>query len=238
LPDLKFSSKTINAGTDAKTIKGNKVYLTAIMYMAPYLLSGVNLCPMAALAECHVGCLNTAGRGAFSNVTNARAKKADWFNNNRIGFLRQLDKDLTRFIKFCKKHGVKPAVRLNGTTDIRWELQKLEGFNMFEHYPMIQFYDYTKIYNRKCTKYKNYHLTWSYSEANPTYAKFLTKAIILDMNVAVVFRDKNFPKTFKGLEVVDGDKDDLRFLDKQGVVVGLSAKGKAKKDTSGFVIDP
>ena len=51
-----------------------------------------------------------------------------------------------------------------------------------------------------------------------------------------MFRNK-LPKTFKGLPVIDGDKDDLRFLDPQGVIVGLIAKGKAKQDKSGFVID-
>jgi hypothetical protein len=56
--------------------------------------------------------------------------------------------------------------------------------------------------------------------------------------MAVVFRSKHsIPKTFRGLRVVDGDKDDLRFLDPKGVVVALYAKGKATKDTSGFVID-
>jgi hypothetical protein len=238
LPDLKFSSKTINGGTDAKTIKGNDKYFTAIMYMAPYTLSGVNLCPMAETAQCHVGCLNTAGRGRFSNVEAARLKKSNWFNADRMGFLEQVDKDITRLTKFCAKHGVKPAIRLNGTSDIRFELHKIDGKNLFDRHPTVQFYDYTKIYNRKTKDIKNYHLTWSYSEANADYAKFFDTAIAKGMNVAVVFRDqKTIPKTFKGLEVVDGDKNDLRFLDKKGVVVALYAKGSAKTDLTGFVVD-
>ena len=60
-------------------------------------------------------------------------------------------------------------------------------------------------------------------------------------NVAVVFRDK-IPKSYKGYEVIDGDDSDLRFLDKfksweTGGIVGLKAKGPAKKDKSGFVVD-
>jgi len=43
------------------------------------------------------------------------------------------------------------------------------------------------------------------------------------------------PETYNGLPVFNGDESDLRFLDPQGVIVGLYAKGKAKKDTSGFV---
>lgn len=238
MPDLNFSSKTINAGSNAKTVKGDKKYLTAIMYMAPYTLSGVNLCAMADTAKCHEGCLNTAGRGQFNTVQNARIKKAKWFNENRDEFINQLDKDISRFVRYCSKHKVKPAIRLNGTSDIRWELYKLGGMTLFQRHPTVQFYDYTKIYNRKTRTITNYHLTWSYSEADKGYANFFHTALVLGMNVAVVFRDKNnIPKEFKGITVIDGDKDDLRFLDPKESVVALYAKGKAKKDMSGFVID-
>ena len=43
--------------------------------------------------------------------------------------------------------------------------------------------------------------------------------------------------TFLNRPVVDGDKSDLRFLDGENVIVGLIAKGQAKKDQSGFVIN-
>ena len=109
-------------------------------------------------------------------------------------------------------------------------------------FPNIQFYDYTKIANRKCKDIPNYHLTWSYSNANADYAKLLDKALEQGMNAAVVFRS-NFiqvkPKcwhTWKGYPVIDGDQDDLRFLDPRGGhIVALYAKGAAKKDQSGFV---
>ena len=109
-------------------------------------------------------------------------------------------------------------------------------------YPEIQFYDYTKVYNRVYRELPdNYHLTISYSEANQNYAlKVRQAAIETGTNMAVVFRDKNrIPKYFMGLPVIDGDKDDLRFLDpsNQPHVVALYAKGDAKKDNSGFVID-
>ena len=55
------------------------------------------------------------------------------------------------------------------------------------------------------------------------------------MNVAVVFR-KELPATYLGRKVINGDETDLRFLDEKNVIVGLKAKGKAKKDTSGFVV--
>ena len=100
-------------------------------------------------------------------------------------------------------------------------------------FPQIQFYDYTKIPTRKVEHIPNYHLTWSYSEANDKYATMFDK---VSNNIAVVFRDA-LPKMFKGLKVIDGDKHDMRFLDESQVVVGLIEKGEAKKDTSGFVID-
>ena len=140
---------------------------------------------------------------------------------------------MTKFQKYCEKRGIQPVIRLNGTSDYNWR-------TVIEEYPAIQFYDYTKVYNRVAKSWpSNYHLTLSYSEANVEYAdnvlKYSTK---YNANIAVVFRDKNkIPKVFKGRPVISGDADDLRFLDPQGVVVALYAKGKAKKDMSGFVID-
>ena len=243
--------KLIGVGTNAKTVKGDgSEYLTAILYMTPYkvwvetLGRYSNSCPMAEKAGCIDACLNTAGRGAFNNVQTARERKAQWFYNDRQGFLAQLIIDIDKFRNYCKKRDIQPCVRLNGTTDIQWELIRYMGDkNIFEIFPDVQFYDYTKIANRrKAKEIANYHLTWSYSNADPKYAAMLDTAIANGMNAAVVFRS-NFievvPKcwhTWKSLPVIDGDKDDLRFLDpKGGHIVALYAKGKAKKDRSGFV---
>jgi hypothetical protein len=238
-----FIGNLIRAGGDAKTVKGNDSgYLTAIMYMTPYKTLGANLCPMAETAGCLEGCLNTAGRGAMNSVQRGRARKATWFVQDRGGFMRQLHKDLTRFQNYCRKRDLKPAIRLNGTTDIRWELMRFDILDgegtpktIFEYFPEIQFYDYTKIANRDLD-IPNYKLTFSYSEASPTYEKQCKIAIDRGMNIAVVFRNKEgIPSTFADLPVIDGDKTDLRFLDPTQCVVGLYAKGKAKQDKSGFV---
>ena len=125
-----------------------------------------------------------------------------------------------------------PCIRLNGTSDIQYENIFVEDKNIFEHFPDIQFYDYTKIPTRKVSHIDNYHLTWSYSEANPKYTAWYDK---IAYNIAVVFNGA-FPIYFKGREVINGDESDLRFLDKQNVIVGLKAKGKARHDMSGFVI--
>lgn len=235
--------KLLGVGTNAKTIKGDgSEYLTAILYMTPYkvMVDGkhFNSCSMAEQASCIEGCLYTAGRGKFSNVQTARQRKAEWFYRDRVGFMSQLYEDITKFSNYCFKRGIKPCVRLNGTTDIRWELIKYsDGLNIFEQFSDVQFYDYTKIPNRKVADYPNYHLTWSYSSANPKYEELFWDVIRKGMSVAVVFRKPINMTTWRGYKVVDGDKDDLRFLDPQSSIVALYAKGAAKHDSTGFVQD-
>ena len=237
---MAFRGKLIASGADAKTTKGNgDKYETAIMYMQPWKSAGINVCANAEIAGCIDGCLFTAGRGAFSNVQQSRAKKTAWFAADRDGFMAQLIVDVTKFIKYCGKQGVSPVIRLNGTSDIRWERIPVGDYaHIFAAFPDVQWYDYTKIANRKCDDISNYHLTFSYSAANPLYAKQVKIAMDKGMNMAVVWRSVSvIPDNFMGRNVVSGDADDLRFLDPKGVMVSLYAKGRAKKDTSGFVQD-
>ena len=222
-----------------KIEKSNKLsdkYFSRIIYLAPDdLADGKNtLCPYAKIAKCSEACLNTAGMGKFSNVQQSRIRKSLLFLNDQQEFMKQLVQDANKFLKECDRLGKKPALRLNGTSDIQWETIEVDGHdNIFAMFPQIQFYDYTKIPTRKVEHIPNYHLTWSYSQANDKYATMFDK---VSNNIAVVFRDV-LPKVFKGLRVIDGDKHDMRFLDDTQVVVGLVAKGQGKKDTSGFVID-
>lgn len=224
-----------------KIAKGEALgYLTSILHLAPSRLSGFNVCPMAT-AGCAAACLNTAGRGGIikkGETTNviqkARIRKTLEFFNNRDAFMARLVKDIRNAIKLARKHEITPVFRLNGTSDIRWETVKVteKGVtydNVMSMFPDVQFYDYTKIPNRKNIP-ANYHLTFSLAEDNDTSAKV---ALDNGLNVAVVF--KALPAKFMNRPVVNGDETDLRFLDPTGVIVGLKAKGKAKKDTSGFV---
>jgi len=228
--------KLLSVGTNAKTVKSDKggVYLTAILYMAPAVqVAGINICPLSELAECRTACLYTAGRGAFNNVQAARIRKTELWRDNRAAFLDALRSDLNKFETYCIDRDLIPAVRLNGTSDIPWEKH-----GIIDEYPGIQFYDYTKTYSRlNNPQPSNYYLLLSYSMASVEYAQHIeTTAKNTGTNIAVVFRSDP-PATYLDRTVINGDLDDLRFLDAPNSIVALSAKGQAKKDISGFVID-
>lgn len=207
-------------------------YASAILHLAPYNLSGVNICPMASLG-CAAACLNTAGRGQMTCVQKSRINKTRYFLKDRVKFLLHLDREIKLYKKRVERKGLKFNVRLNGTSDLPFERYKLpNGKNIMDNNPDVIFHDYTKIKNR-CDQQlpKNYKLTFSRSESNDHEVKDLLKS---KTNIAVVFN--KLPKKYLGRKVVDGDISDLRFKDPKNVIVGLLAKGKAKKDPSGFTV--
>lgn len=210
-----------------KTTKGEKLgYLTGILYLAPAKISGYEVCPRRS-EGCTAACLYTAGMGAFSNVQNARIAKTKRFFEDRENFLTDLLKDIVALVRKARKENLTPAIRLNGTSDIEWT-----RFGIMEKFPDVQFYDYTKVATRLAKDIpKNYNLTFSRSEHNDAWAKSALKE---GFNVAAVFN--KLPETWNGYPVINGDESDVRFIDAKGVVVGLTAKGRAKKDNSGFVI--
>jgi hypothetical protein len=225
--------KLLSVNADTKTIKSNKAgFLTGILYLAPYDLSGVNLCPFAKVAECHVACLNTAGRGNFSNVKSARLRKAKLFNDNRGEFMAQLIDDINKLKRQAKKKNLQPVVRLNGTSDIEWENIRVGEYTIFDLFPDLQFYDYTKNPNRKNLP-SNYDLTFSYSGVE-SFIKFNRQALSNNMRIATVF--KIMPSEFLGRQVINGDDHDARFIEDKNLVIGLKAKGKARQDKTGFVV--
>ena len=231
---MRYKMKLLNIDDNAKTVKGQKLYyMTGILYLAPAKLSGFEVCPMAT-AGCRAACLNTAGRGRFDNIQKARIERTRRFFLYRRAFMNQLCREIDNLIFRAVKKDMLPCVRLNGTSDIVWENVRDwndEGKNLMEIYPGLNFYDYTKRSNRKNLP-ANYSLVFSLGEDNDLMAK---TALSNGANVAVVFRTSKHPKEYLGVPVIDGDENDLRFLDPQNVVVGLYAKGQAKKDTSGFV---
>jgi len=237
--------KLLSTG-NPKILKGTaQGYNTYILHLAPANVSGYETCPKRT-AGCTAACLNTAGRGGMfkrGETTNviqeARKRKTRFFFENRGAFMLQLYLDIKKAIKQSEKLGLIPVFRLNGTSDLAWEKYEVQdGKNIFQMFPNVQFYDYTKILGRKVKAIPNYHLTFSAADGNDAD---VAKAIEQGYNVATVFGIKKtlpMPETYMGLPVFNGDDSDLRFLDPNGVVVGLYAKGKAKKDTSGFVKFP
>jgi hypothetical protein len=226
----------LGVSADAKTVKGEKKgYLTGIMYLAPANTSGViNVCANAS-EGCKASCLNTAGRaGMFPMILEARKAKTLWMVNDYDTFEAQLVRDIEALVRKAERENMTPCVRVNGTSD----LPKL-AWKMAARFPNVQFYDYTKHPAPWMHTRENYHLTFSLSETNEAQAR---EALAHGVNVAVPFfvkKGKPLPTTFLGVPVIDGDETDLRFLDKaKGVVVGLRAKGKAKKDCTGFVRQP
>jgi hypothetical protein len=205
-------------------------YLTAGMYLAPYKLSGKNFCPWAS-AGCIAACLFTSGRGKYQRTKNARMRRSRLFIENRRAFVEQLHAEIARFVLFCRRRGKRPAIRLNGTSDLAWERIAPQ---LFTDFPEVQFYDYTKGMRRMLAFLNgdmphDYHLTFSRSEVN--------EADCIDIlsrggNVAAVFSE--MPSDWYGFPVYDADTHDLRFLDPYGVG-GLHMKGRARHDRTGFV---
>ena len=235
-----------------KTLKGMaQGYNTYILHLAPGSLSGHNTCPKATKG-CLSACLNTAGRGGMfkkgeftNNIQKARIRKTQLFYNNRDEFMALLVKDITLAIKQSAKVGLIPVFRLNGTSDLSWEkypvtINGVVYTNIFNAFENVQFYDYTKVIGRKVKGITNYHLTFSMADGNYLDCK---QAVNEGLNIAVVFGIKKgspMPEKFfnSNMTVFNGDESDLRFLDPKNSIIGLYAKGKAKKDTSGFVKYP
>jgi hypothetical protein len=244
---FKMPTALLNVDGNAKTIKGQASgYLTGILYLAPANLAGVgNLCPHAS-AGCLSACLFTAGfAGIYEAVNVARVMRTRLLHDQKKVFLSILEGEISAVIRRAEKLGLKPAIRLNGTSDLPWENLAPELFRKFSH---IQFYDYTKSFKRAIAYAKrelpaNYHLTFSLSESNATLANL---ALDAGVNVAAVvsgLKGKTIalPGSNQSRRTFDADRHDLRFSnrvgkDGRGRVGILTAKGKAKNDTSGFVL--
>jgi hypothetical protein len=248
--DLDTVPKSLLTIGNPKTAKGEgHGYLTAIMHLSPASVSGRNTCPHAT-DGCRTACLNTAGRGGIgldadglNAIQAARIRRTRYFHRDRAGFLRELTDAIARHERSALRHGLKPAVRLNGTSDLPWERFPVERDgkrypHVFAAFPEITFYDYTKWPIRLralVAGIPNYSLTYSLAESNDDSAR---AALALGVNVAAVFdcgKSDALPTRYMGHPVIDGDSTDLRFRDPNPVIVGLRAKGRAKKDRSGFV---
>ena len=241
--------KLLSTG-NPKVLKGIKQgYNTYILHLAPADLSGREVCPKRTIG-CSNACLNLAGRGGMfkkgettNMIQQARIRKTKMFFDNRNEFMDLLVKDILLGLKQSERLGLIPVFRLNGTSDLSWEkypvqIGNIHYANIFEAFPHVQFYDYTKVLGRKVVGINNYNLTFSAADGNDLDVLMAKQQ---GYNIAVVFglkKTEPMPESYLGLPVFNGDESDLRFLDPKQVVVGLYAKGKAKKDTTGFVKYP
>jgi hypothetical protein len=241
--NLPFTGKMLSVDTNAKTIKGQAYgYMTGIMYFAPARKSGFNVCA-SSTPSCEEGCLYSAGRGAFNSVQLSRLAKTRFYFEDRPAFMARLIRAIARLVAKAKRGGFVPVVRLNGTSDIPWERVRFAEQTIFDLFPGVQFYDYSKITKRAIAwangdMPQNYHLTFSRSGDND---EAVEQVLAAGGNVAMVFSKDAYKAVLKageyqGRPVLDGDKSDLRFADPSGHVVALKAKGPARQNVSSFVI--
>lgn len=211
--------------------------LTYGVYLAPFNLSGYSVCPESC--NCSRYCLHGSGRNkielltnkAGGSIQNSRIKKTKLFFEDRVKFMHLLIHEIKQAKKKAEKEGLEFAVRLNCTSDINPEKFTLDGKNVLQLFPETQFYDYTKVFDRAelLDKYANYDLTFSYDGENWEKCNPLLEK---GYRVAVVFEDI-LPEKFRGYSVIDANSDDARFLDKGGVICGLTYKRVANDYSSG-----
>ena len=217
------------------SINGNSKLAKTNKYSDKYLFAGLSLmpdaklCPASKAAGCFDACLKSAGRGRFSNVIEARTRKAELFHNNFPEFLKLLVADINFMRRKAYRENKIPAIRLNVLSDIAWE-----DFGIPQAFPDVKFYDYTKRANRLGTTPDNYHLTFSYS-GNALYRKSVQRALNTGANIAVVFSG-GLPSRFMDRQVIDGDLHDVRVDDPNNIIIGLRAKGLAKTSDSDFIV--
>ena len=222
---LSYLGSVASSSKIAKGLKYNE--MTYILYLAPASQSGYNVCPMST-EECRTACLTESGHNRIdvkkNNINKARIAKTKLFFEHRDFFMSWLVTEITKSKIDADTKGYTFSVRINGTSDISLESFKIGGRTILEIFPLIQFYDYTKVAKRfkLMDKYPNYDLTYSFSGYN-----MLQSLQLLSENkgrVAMVFEGKQLPKSFMGYKVIDGDAYDMRYLDEQGVIVGLKFK--------------
>ena len=218
--------KTNSENTKIKKSENGSEYRIASLSMMP----DNKICPSSKAAGCFDSCLKSAGMGIFKNVAAGRQARSDYWHDDQPAFLAQLMREISNFRKLCHKQGKKPAIRLNTISDIAWE-----KYGIPQAFPDVKFYDYTKRANRLGKTPPNYQLIFSYS-GRSQYQNQVAMALKTGCPIAVVFNG-DMPAEYMGRRVIDGDKSDLVNVDSGKVIIGLKAKGKAKNDNSGFVIN-
>ena len=235
--------------TNPKVAKGaaERGYLPAVLHLAPATMAGANLCPWSS-AECAAGCLNTSGRGGigldasgWNTIQAARIRRTARLILEPAAFTDQLRREVAAHVKRSAAHELRPALRLNGTSDVAWH-RIAPDFVAWAQSEGVALYDYTKRPKPDAARY-GIDLTYSYPGGEGNAARRYLES---GHRVAVVFATRKadaLPTKWRApwgdaFRVIDGDACDLRFLDPSGVIVGLRAKGRLRGATGsarGFV---
>ena len=188
------------------------------IYLASADLSGFNVCPNSEY--CKDNCLNGSGHNMVNRLSKkdtidrSRTIKTRLLFANKEVFMRIMIHEIEKERKKAENNGTFFSIRLNCTSDINPIAFTLNGKNILEIFPDIQFYDYTKVLNRiaLAKKYSNYDITWSIdgSEKNREIGLELLKN---GGRVAVVYGENDMPKTWYGYECCNGDETDYRPSD-------------------------
>lgn len=198
--------------------------------LAQASLSGFNVCPKST-PTCRAGCVAKAGNGGFNSVVQGRILKTQFLLEHPEAFVSLLSDEIHK----AKARKGDISVRLNVFSDLPWH--QLTPW-LFEVHSDVQFYDYTKVWDRIDQVPVNWHLTLSASER--TSLADVIRATESGNNVAVVFdasRTQELPGALWNTEgpmagyatIIDGDVSDDRPSDPRGVVVGLRAKGVMRR---------
>lgn len=187
------------------------------------------------LSMCSWVCVTwEAGRGRTDSVRDARVNLTNWLYENPRSFKAYLLRQMTCLTKY--HIGAEIACRPDVDSDVKWEKLVPEMFQSPWH-----FWDYTKLSERLGTVPENYHLTYSYNDG--TTDRDWERVYKTGSNIAVVFdtvwnpwggKFGYLPATWtdpngKVWPVVDGDRQELRFLDPASVCVGLRLKADEEK---------
>lgn len=188
--------------------------------------SNKTICPNDK--NCKEFCLNGSGRNKVDILTNgyenshinkARIKKTKFFYEDRKTFMEIMIHEISTAKKSAENKGLNFAVRINGTSDLNPKLFKYDGKCILDIFNDVQFFDYSKVTNRinVANEYDNYDLTLSFDGENwNDCEKYLNQ----NGRVAVIFKEK-LPKKYKGYNVIDSSKYDMRYLDPTKTIMGL-----------------
>lgn len=249
--------------SNPKIAKNGKIgVMTAPLHLAPFDLSGFQVCPQASTG-CAAACLHTAGNPVYmAGKERSRIDKTRAYFKARNAFMALLFFEISALERKAIKAGMGCGVRLNATSDLPWERRTVTltdngqtwTESLMQAFPSVQFYDYTKVTKRALAHARgampvNYHLTYSKAEDNDAQCIEVLEA---GGNVSVVCSADAYkqavatgrlPYPYDTPQAIDGDQHDYRPADNDkrssvtgGLIVALKAKGDAKHDTSGFVV--